>query len=129
MSFNQINGITVPGLIAGTAITQYSVVKFQSTDDKVVAVTATSDVGVGICQNDPATGEAAEVVFSGVAKAIAGTSTIAQGNMLGFNTTARVANLSVNTTTDDRPSIGVALQDAAAAADVIRVFVKSGYGG
>ena len=121
MSFSQGNSITVPGLTAGTAIIQYSVVKFQSTDDKVVAVTATSDIGVGICQNDPATGEPAEVVFLGVAKAIAGTSTIAQGHTLAFNTTGRV----MNTTTDTRPIVGIALQDAGAAADIIRVLVRS----
>jgi hypothetical protein len=129
MTTSQGNTMSVPGLVAGTAITQYSVVKFQSTDDQVIAVTATSDVGIGICENDPATGEPAKVIMSGVTKALAGTSTIAQGNLLAFNTTARLVNISVNSTTDQRPTIGIALDDAGASGDLIRLFVKSGYGG
>ena len=122
MSFSQGNSISVPGLTASTAIIQYSVVKFNSTTvTKVLAVTATSDIGFGICQNDPATDEPANVVVLGIAKAIASTSDVTAGDTLGFSTAGRVTD----TTTDTTPIVGIALQTAAAAGDIIRVLVRS----
>jgi hypothetical protein len=121
MALSQQNQISVPGLLASTAITQYSVVKFASTAGKVLAVAATTDIGMGICQNDPATGEPANVVVGGVAKAVAGTSTITQGETLGFNSTGQV----VDQATDNRRSIGIALEaSSAASGDYIRVLVR-----
>jgi len=120
MALTQQNSYTIPGLVASTAITQYSVVKFASTAGKVLAVAATTDIGIGICQNDPATGEPANVVVEGVAKAIAGTSNLAQGEIVGFDSTGRV----IDHTTDNRRTIGQALQASAAVGDYVRVMVR-----
>jgi hypothetical protein len=130
MAFSQGNSISIPGLVAGAAITQYRVVKAASTAGQVINVTATSSVPIGICVNDPsAAGQPAEVVMVGVAKAIAGTSTITLGESLGFDTTGRVVDIAINSTTAKRPSIGFALESSAAAGNLIRVFVQKGYGG
>jgi hypothetical protein len=130
MALEQGNSISVPGLVAGAAITQYRVVKAASTAGQVINVTATSSVGIGICQNDPSgAGQPANVVMSGIAKAIAGTSTITLGESLGFDTTGRVMDIAINSTTATRPSIGYALESSAAAGNLIRVFVQKGHGG
>lgn len=129
MTYSQGNSITVPGLLAGAAITQYRVVKAASTANEVINVTATSSVALGIVQNDPADGEPAEMVVSGPAIAIAGTSTITLGETLGFDTTGRVMDIAINSTTDQRPTIGYALEASGAVGDLIRVMVKKGFGG
>lgn len=112
----------LPGLLAGASLAakQYYAVKMASTAGEVVAVSATTDVAVGLVQNDPADGEAASVAGPGsVAIGIAGTSTISQGNVLGFNTTGKL----VNHTTDNRASIGIALEGASASDDELTVIV------
>lgn len=112
----------LPGLLAGASLAakQYHAVKMATTAGEVVAVSATTDVAIGLVQNDPADGEAASVAGPGsVAIGIAGTSTISQGNVLGFDSTGRL----VNHTTDDRASIGLALESASAVSDEITVVV------
>lgn len=118
----------IPGMLAGSsfASAQYKVVKFASTAGQVVPVTATTDNGIGIIQNDPATGQEALIAGPGsVAKAIAGASDIAAGELLGFNTTGQVADH----TTAGRWTIAMALQASTAVGDYISVLVlpRQGY--
>lgn len=116
--------LTLPGLTAGLTLAakQYSVVKHGSTAGTVVAVTATTDNAIGIVQNDPAAGEAAEVAAGGWAKALAGVADLAVGEYVGFDSTGRV----VDTTTDNRKIIGQALQASTAIGDIVEVLLFGG---
>ncbi len=118
---------TIPGLLAGADLSssQYKVVKFASTAGEVIAVDATTDVALSILQNDPADGEPALLAGPGdIAIALAGANDIAQGDLLGFNSTAQV----VDHTTDGRLVIAQALEASSAVNDQIRVLVLGTYG-
>lgn len=84
--------IDIPGLLAGAALTaeQYQAVKLASTANEVVACTAVTDRPIGILQNDPADGEAAQILGLGVSLAVAATSTISAGDALAWNSTGVV---------------------------------------
>jgi hypothetical protein len=117
---------TIPGLIANADLSaqQFKVVSLQSTAG-VCQLAATSILVskvVGVLQNNPKSGEAAEVAYSGIVKAIAGTSTIVVGSVLGVNTTSRV----VGTTTDNVQAIGKSLMAASAIGDIINVLLTPG---
>lgn len=118
------NTRTIPGLLAGADLSaaQYKVVKFASTAGEVVLAASSVITNGFVLDNDPADGEPASVVYSGIAKAIAGTSTITAGSKLGVDTTSRV----VNTTTDNRFVIGVATEAASAVGDLISIIVLDG---
>lgn len=113
-----------PGLTAGVSLAsaQYKVVKWASTTNAVISAAATTDIAVGILQNNPAAGEAALVAYDGICVAIAGANNIAAGNNLGFNTTGQVAAH----TTETRQSIGRALDASTAVGDYIRVALYGG---
>lgn len=128
MGYGHINYI--PGLVAGEDLSsgQYKAVKHASTAGQVLACAATTDAAIGILQNDPASGEAANVAGVGsVAKAVAGTSTVSAGNLLGYNSTGQLENH----TTDGRYIFAQAQEDAAASGDIIQVTVQglSSYAG
>jgi len=65
------NFIAIPGLKASGTVVQYRAVKMDSTALQVVAISNANapDRPIGILQNDPASGEAAEVAYCGVCKA------------------------------------------------------------
>ena len=117
---------TIPGLTANADLSthQFKVVSLQSTAG-VCQLAATSILiskVVGLLQNNPKLGDAAEVAYSGIAKAIAGTSTIAVGTVLAVNTTSRV----VGSTTDNVQAIGKSLTAATAIGDIISVLLTPG---
>ena len=116
--------LSIPGLLAGADLSgsQYKVVKLASTAGEVVLVGATSTRAIGILQNDPADGEPADVAYSGVCKALAGPTDVAFGEVLGHDSTSRVADH----TTDNRPIIARALEASTAANDIIRVAIIPG---
>lgn len=117
---------TIPGLTANADLSshQFKVVSLQSTAGicQLAATSVITSKVVGLLQNNPKSGEAAEVAYSGIAKAIAGTSTIAVGSVLGVNTTSRV----VNTTTDNLQVVGKALTASSAIGDIISVLLMPG---
>jgi hypothetical protein len=119
--------ISIPGLRASGTLTQYATVKFASTAGRVVAVNATTDRAIGILQNDPTDGEPAEIAALGVAIGLAGATDLAVGDLLGFNSSAQVADH----TTDGRFLIGVALQASTAVNDEVKVLLTglNSYGG
>ena len=114
------NIVYLNGLTASTGITQYSVVKHASTAGKVLAVSATTDLAIGVCQNDPATNEPALVAALGEVIAIAGTSNLAVGEVVGYNSTGRV----VDHTTDNRRIIGQAMEASTAISNHVRVLLS-----
>ena len=114
--------VRITGLVAGADLSakQYMIVKYASTAGEVVAATGTNETYVGILQNDPADGEAAEIAVGGESFAIAADGDIAVGNALDSDSTGRVNG----TATDNRNIVGRALEAAGAAGDVIRIQVS-----
>jgi hypothetical protein len=117
---------TIPGLTANADLSthQFKVVKLLSTAGScgLAATSILVSTVIGLLQNNPKSGDAAEVAYNGIAKAIAGTSLIRIGHILAVNTTSRV----VNTTTDNVQQIGKALTDASAIGDEIAVMLTPG---
>lgn len=116
--------LTAPGLKAGSgslASYQYYVVRAGSTAGTIaVAVTAATDPIIGILQNDPAAGEAAEVAVSGVCWALAEAS-VAPGDVLTCSSTGRVKT----TTTNLDQAVGKSLCNASTSAgDLIPIIVS-----
>ena len=110
----------IPGLVAGADLSthQYKVVKFASTAGQVIRVTASTDVALGILQNDPTSGQPALIAGPGdIAIGIAGASNLAQGNLLGYNTSAQLITAAA---TD---KIAQALEASTAVGDYIKVLV------
>lgn len=110
----------ITGLVAGVTLAahQYKVVKFASTAGAVIPVAASTDVALGILQNDPTAGQPALIAGPGdIAIAIAGANNLAQGNLLGYNTTGQVI---ASSATD---KIAQALEASTAVGDYIRVLV------
>src|SRR3990167_524157 len=103
---------TIPGITAGLTLAahQYKVVKWASTANAVVVVTATTSEAIGVVLNDPAAGEIALVADDGIVPCIAGASDLAAGENVGYNTTGQVADH----TTDNRRSIGKVLEASTA---------------
>lgn len=75
--------IKIPGLTASADLSakQYYFVKV-SGDKTVTVCAALTDVPIGVLQNDPVSGEAAEVVAIGVTK-ISGDADLAAGDAIG----------------------------------------------
>ncbi len=109
-----------PGLLAGEDLSssQYLVVKMASTAGEVIHATGGTDTAIGILQNDPADGEAADVAIMGVAYAKAADAVTA-GTMLNWDSTGRVKASATNTS----GVIGMAPLAAGAANDLIPVIV------
>ena len=113
--------ITIPGLVAGESLAswQYGAVKLASTAGQVIKATATTDVILGIVQNDPASGEPAVVAVLGVSKAVAGVSTaVAVGAHLTCNATGVITQA-----TDNSQDFAVAIDATTAASQLFRVLL------
>ena len=118
---------TIPGLTAAADLSstgQFKAVKLLSTAGTInlAATSILVSKVVGLLQNNPKSGDAAEVAYQGIAKGIAGTSLIRIGHILAVNTTSNL----VNTTTDNVQQVGKALADASAIGDVITVMLVPG---
>ena len=113
--------ITLPGLVASAAITQYSAVKLASTAGQVKICSAVADECIGVVQNDPAAGEPAEVAFLGLAKALVEAS-VAAGDFLGPSVTGRLKAV----TADNTAIIGYAVEGSSATAGDIFAVALTG---
>lgn len=117
MALSSGNGIFYSAPAAESlASAQYKVGKLNSTGQ--VAVSAAATTGVGIIQNDAASGETALIQLSGISKAIAGAAIVPEA-MLASNTTGQVAT----TTTANNNVIGLALTPASAAGELIHILI------
>lgn len=114
--------VYVPGLLAASSMAsnQWKVVKHASTAGQFTLVNATTDLAIGILEDTPAAGQPGLICAMGVTKAIAGANDLAVGEVLGYNTTAQVADH----TTDNRRSIGEALEASTAVGDIVKVLLK-----
>ena len=111
--------ITLPGLYVNGDISskQYHAVKMGSTANTVVALSATTDVVVGVLQNAPdAANEAAIVAALGVTVVIAGTSVLTAGARIQFDSTGRAIAASGQ-------DLGAVLEAAGATGDELRAVL------
>jgi len=117
----------IPGLKAAADISakQHEAVQLNGTDWTVAAITANTQVPIGILQNDPsAAGQAAEVAGIGsICKARVG-GVVNAGDVLGPDADGElVAKTPAAAGGSDFYSIAIALQDGAADQDLIFVLV------
>ena len=101
---------------------QFFLVKYQASDDSVVAITADTDVPFGVLQNNPASGAAAEVMHNGISKMVA-SAAITRGAPLGTASDGRGVTRVIGTDTT-KYVCGVALETASGAASVIAALVN-----
>lgn len=122
MAYGTNESLQIPGLLAGESLasSQYHVVKMGATAGEVKLVNSTSNVAIGVLQNNPADGEVAEVVVLGVTKAKAG-GTITAGALLGWNTTARLVAV-----TGDNTGVFAIAPEAASSGDICTIIL-TGY--
>lgn len=96
---------TLPGLVAAADLSakQYYWMEMASTAGQCKTLNATTDEAIGILQNDPTSGQEAEVAYAGVAKVIAGTSVgWAEAVRVGWDANGKAVPLAVNGTNNDR---------------------------
>lgn len=107
----------IPGLTcassADLSTSQYSVVKLVG-DAEVDKCTAVSDVPIGVLQNEPDSGEAAEVMGAGVTKLKVGSSWSA-GDSLGVSSEGLGQSVTISSTASDASVIGQAMEGSGAA--------------
>lgn len=105
--------------MAESAISPYRIVKFGSTDGKVVPAAAATDLLVGVTNDvGPAINERCDVVHCGIAFLEAGAA-ITRGSSITSDASGR----GIATTTTGNRVIGNALDAAAAAGDIIRILI------
>lgn len=101
MAIENVQG-TIPGLHAGADYSssgQYKWVKFDSTVEEVKVVSATTDVAIGVLQDNPKSGQAARVANRGETKVIAGTSASwVAGGPVGWNSTGQAVPVAASAT-------------------------------
>ena len=101
---------------------QYKFVKIDNADGDVVICSATTDRPIGVLQNDPAEGEAAEVTIVGGTKLVAGGSASA-GQPLFTSASATGATAAIGGAASTMYIAGAFIEDAAAG-EVVTVVVN-----
>ena len=113
----------IPGILAGADLSakQWHPVKMASTANEVISAIDTTDILIGILQNDPADGEPALVAAGGISRAIAGMTDLAIGDILSSNSSG-VYDTSGGTDNDEF-MVGIALEASGAVGDFITILV------
>lgn len=106
---------------------QFQAVYFSTTEELTVLLcTAVGAKVVGILQNKPNDGEAADVGIFGMTKAIAGaTSVVAGGEVMVDSSGCLIAYASAA----GRYAVGVAMENVAAVGEAFSLFLYGGHGG
>lgn len=100
---------------------QYHFVKM-SGNNTVTVCAAITDVPIGILQNSPASGGAAEVCLFGISKVVAD-GTLAAGNVIGTSADGQADAIAAGTDTTVY-TMGIAL-NAASAGETVEMFVNA----
>ncbi len=101
---------------------QYTFVKLDSSG-KAAAVAATTDKPIGVLQNDPTSGQEAEVLVLGGSKLVAG-GAITEGAAIGTSSAGKGSALTLAGTGATHFMLGQALTESAAANELITVVVN-----
>lgn len=118
----QTSGIE-KSVIAGAAITAFTLAKFGSDDNTMVPASAVSDLLVGIFQHDAANGAEVRVMLTGISRAKAG-GTITRGSMLTSDASGQVVAAAPSSGVNNQV-IGRALASASSG-DIIPVLLSQG---
>lgn len=115
--------IKIPGLIAGEDLSskQYHFVKM-SANRTVVACSGLTDVPVGVLQNAPTSGQAAEVTAIGVTK-IVGDADLSAGNAIGTSADGQADAKAIGTDTTQYVC-GIVILDNGAAGGMITAVIN-----
>ena len=100
---------------------QYHFVKM-SGNNTVTVCAAITDVPIGVLQNTPSSGQAAEVCLFGISKVVAD-GTLAAGNVIGTSADGQADAIAAGTDTTVY-TMGIAL-NAAAAGDTVEAFINT----
>jgi len=111
--------------LAGAAIPAYTLVKQSTADDVVVAAAAATDLVIGATQDvAPAAGERVDLAIIGITYITAGAA-ITRGSRLMSDASGRVITAAAAAGSNVM-TVGVAMEAATAAGDVIRVNLVPG---
>lgn len=111
-------------LIAGAALSAFRILKYSAADTVVLGAAATDSL-IGVSNEvGAASGERQDVIFTGVAFVEAGAA-ITLGAFVTSDATGRAVTPAPAAGTNNR-IIGIAMEPAAAAGDVIRVLIQQG---
>jgi hypothetical protein len=110
-------------LIAGESLTakQYYFVKL-SAANTVICCAGATDVPIGVLQNKPAAGEAAEVCISGITK-VSGDADLAFGNLVGTSADGQADAKSVGVDTTEYV-VGIVIADNGAAGGLATIALN-----
>ena len=113
-----------PVAAADLSTNQYNFVKLDSSGN-AAAVSATSDQAIGVLQNDPLSGQEAEVLVIGGSKLVAG-GAVTEGALVGTSAAGKGSALTPSGTAGASVPrfFGVALTEASAANDLFTVLVN-----
>jgi len=100
---------------------QYHFVKM-SGNNTVTVCAAITDVPIGVLQNNPASGGAAEVCLFGISKVVAD-GTLAAGNVIGTSADGQADAIAAGTDTTVY-TMGIAL-NAASAGETVEAFINA----
>jgi len=100
---------------------QYHFVKM-SGNNTVTVCAAITDIPIGVLQNTPSSGQAAEVCLFGISKVVAD-GTLAAGNVIGTSADGQADAIAAGTDTTVY-TMGIAL-NAAAAGDTVEAFINT----
>jgi hypothetical protein len=118
------NPLLYKAFTAGGAVAPYRIVAFSAAETVIQSAAATaSHVGVS-SELDVASGERIEVVTHGIAYVTAGAA-ITLGALVTSDATGRAVAAAPATGVNNR-TIGIAMEAAAAAGDIIRVLLSPG---
>lgn len=117
MAYEFSNAAVKVSRVAGEDLSsaQYKFVKLDNGDGTVKAVDGATDRPFGVLQNDPESGEIAEITIVGGTKVNAG-GTASVGQPLFANASANAVTLGVGTTGSAAYLVGTFVEDAAAGA-------------
>lgn len=105
--------------VASAAISPFRIVKLGAADGQVTSGAAATDLLIGVCNEvGPAINERCDVIHSGIAFVEAGAA-VTRGSSITSDASGR----GIATTTTGNRVIGLALEAAGAAGDVIRVLI------
>ena len=111
MSFEQPGTKLSLEAAADLSALQYTFVKLDSSG-KAAAVSAATDIPVGVLQNKPIQGQVAEIMVDGITKLVAGV-TMDEGNLVGVGAAGKSTVVVAGTDTT-KYVLGQALEPAAA---------------
>lgn len=104
---------------AGGTIVKGNILKMDSTARTVIKTTAITDFVIGVALNDASSGDQVNVATGGICKVIAAAATTLNAELMPHGTTnGQVADASGATAR----SIGIGLEAAGAAGDIIEMF-------